>query len=792
MESPKSPQNRPAPDDPASDGATVDGQVSLFLRLWSYGGPKQPPCGLALEQDPEIAHLLKTVIRDTHGEIVEWQPELLSARFANALRALSAAKVLQHRFLTFQRKSEPQQVVPSILIYSAKIERVGDGNEAAPEDVLLNFTSAQILIAGNIYQSVKTAPGLQFNPQPIREAGETFGPEAIYELLWTDESTYGHLRQASRAGLKTVGRYQIQEELGRGAMGAVYKAYDPVIGRTVALKTISIDRAAPDRDELIERLKQEAKAAGGLDHPNIITIYDVGEEEDVVYLSMQFVKGVTLATLLADVGVPSLSTLLSWSDQISGAVGFAHARGVIHRDLKPANLMVTEQGVIKVLDFGIAKIENASLTQTGLVVGTPSYMAPEQVAGKKIDQRADIFALGSVFYELLTREKPFRGDVATILYKIVHEEPMAPSLVNPAIPGGIDAIIRRALAKDPNHRFQTCEEMRKAFLDQAARLNVSPVPSAAPATPVAEQGADSDLTAEQAAQLCTMQDIPSPSKSGWGNIAITFVAVLVVTTGFAFYTRSHPGSLPRLGKRVVAVVHGTSKTGTSEESGSQRTLATTGSNEKNPHGTASADNAVASPAAQTSGPANDATGVQTGATESTGLPVPSSQEASSSNQQVNDGTRAPAVASSPPSIAVPTVPSQTSTASELAGVAPSAAVAVVQSDRSQPTEEPVSTANAPRANGDSARASDSFSSDETRNDARSSAMKSASRSAPAQIVDGFSRRDVPELLRQADAATARGDYRLARYEYNLILKLDRSNAGAHEGLRRVQAAEQSP
>jgi len=563
-----------------------------------------------------------------------------------------------------------------------------------------------------------------------------------------------------------LGRYQIQEELGRGAMGAVYKAFDPVIARTVALKTILINDHASDRAEMIERLKQEAKAAGGLDHPNIITIYDVSEENGAVYLSMQFVKGTTLAKLLADVGVPSLPTLLSWADQISAAVGFAHARGVIHRDLKPANLMVTDEGAIKVLDFGIAKIENTSLTQTGLVIGTPGYMAPEQIAGKKIDHRADIFSLGAVFYELLIREKPFTGDIATILYKIVNEDPVAPSLINPAIPGGIDAVIRKALAKDPKDRFQTCEEMRQAFLEQSVRA-----PLAAPVTVAAEKVVASRPPAAASARRAPQLEATPPRI--WPRLILGSALLLIAAASWAFYIRSQTGAFPqfvaKLESKIGALASDTGKLSEYSTQVPRRAAEEPSAAPASPQNPETAD--APATAAQTA--ATPAASSPTAAPTLQPVAVQSSSDHPASESAPVSGTPA-----SPPPAEIsqkPVDPSQTTSTQ-----------AAEPSDDNQPAADNATAHH-------SLTAPSAFR-DNDKQTASSAAPKPPARKrAPesALTVDGFSRQDIPDLLRQAASSTARGNYRLARYEYGLVLKLDRNNVQAREGLRRLLAAWQS-
>src|SRR4030088_1055398 len=264
-----------------------------------------------------------------------------------------------------------------------------------------------------------------------------------------------------------AGRYEIVGELGRGAMGVVYKAVDPVIGRSVAVKAIklSAEGTGLTRPELLARFQTEARAAGLLTHPNIVVVFDAGEEDGLYYITMELVEGKSLQALLDDGHAFPLPRGLRIMDQTCSALQFAHERNVIHRDIKPANLMLTADDTVKVTDFGTAKIlQFGTVQQTAHVMGTPSYMSPEQVKGRAVDGRSDIFSLGVMLYEMVTGEKPFPGQsLTTVIYKIVNEEPVPPRQINPSIHRGISAIVMKALVKEPDQRYQNCREILEAI-----------------------------------------------------------------------------------------------------------------------------------------------------------------------------------------------------------------------------------------------------------------------------------------------------------------------------------------
>src|SRR6266478_1744588 len=260
-----------------------------------------------------------------------------------------------------------------------------------------------------------------------------------------------------------AGRYEIVSELGRGAMGVVYKAVDPVIGRTVAVKTIKLNEAGTglSRPELLARFQTEARAAGLLTHPNIVVVFDAGEEDGLYYITMELVEGKSLQAMLDAGQAFPLPRTLRIMEQTCSALQFAHERSVVHRDIKPANLMLTGDDTVKITDFGTAKIlQFGTVQQTAHVMGTPSYMSPEQVKGRAVDGRSDIFSLGVMLYEMVTGEKPFPGqNITTVIYKIVNEDPVPPRQIDPSIHPGISAVVMRALEKEPDQRYQSCREM---------------------------------------------------------------------------------------------------------------------------------------------------------------------------------------------------------------------------------------------------------------------------------------------------------------------------------------------
>ncbi|MFZ3089883.1 MAG: serine/threonine-protein kinase [Nitrospirota bacterium] len=261
-----------------------------------------------------------------------------------------------------------------------------------------------------------------------------------------------------------IGRYEIIKTIGQGAMGLVYKAKDPMIDRIVAIKTIRQDSNlfARDAEEVKGRFRREAQVAGKLSHPGIVTIYDVGEEGGLFYIVMEYVEGETLDRIIDAKRLPDLDKSIDLMLQVCDAIGYAHKNGIIHRDIKPANVMIVDKKLVKVMDFGIARIASSDMTQTGKVIGTPNYMSPEQVMGVKVDHRTDIFSLGVALYELLTGEKAFPGEsITTVIYRILHEDPISPRKLKLQLPSSLDYIVNKAISKDIEKRYQNVEEFTK-------------------------------------------------------------------------------------------------------------------------------------------------------------------------------------------------------------------------------------------------------------------------------------------------------------------------------------------
>jgi len=454
----------------------IVGSTSFFERYGDTAGL------LMLQRHHE---LVLPAIEEFGGTVVKTIGDAVLATFSSAESAVRTAIQIQQRLDAHnEERLQVDQIFTRIGInygtgYLKDRDVFGDVVNVAARFVKA-CAPAQILVSRTIYDAITGQEDVTCRKLGSSSFHGKSSPEDIYEVLWTSPERYQRVRKqldtskAASAERSVLGRYELLEELGRGAMGVVHKAYDPAVGRIVALKTVRLDVTGSEREELIRRLRQEAQAAGRLEHPNIVTIYDAGEAEGVFYLTMQFVKGSPLAELIAGRSLLPVKQIILLFDQICEGLHYAHERGIVHRDLKPTNIILTPEGSAKIVDFGIAKIAEAGTTQAGLVLGTPSYMSPEQAQGGRVDRRSDIFALGAMLYELLTGEKPFPANTPTaVIYKILHEEPIPPRAVEPTIDPELERVVRKALAKSPFERYQSCRELQED-LKQAGRGTPQP------------------------------------------------------------------------------------------------------------------------------------------------------------------------------------------------------------------------------------------------------------------------------------------------------------------------------
>lgn len=321
-----------------------------------------------------------------------------------------------------------------------------------------------------------TPPGLRDSGPMGASSDEIKLPESIDNFADSGEiDRSGSMTDSQKVELqhrppdvKNLGRYQVTGILGKGAMGLVYKGIDPAINRPVALKTIRLDFVNDPEEmaELKERLHREAQAAGKLSHPNIVTVYDVGSEGPLQYIAMEFLEGVTLEDLIKKKTRFNYRIIAQIIMQICNALDYAHDQGIVHRDIKPANIMILSDYRVKVMDYGIARIDSNSMTKTGIAMGTPNYISPEQLKGMAIDRRADLFSLGVVVYEMLLGRRPFKGEnITSLIYSIMNHEPQKPSDINPHVPLLFDHIIAKALKKDPAARYQRASELSNDMKD---------------------------------------------------------------------------------------------------------------------------------------------------------------------------------------------------------------------------------------------------------------------------------------------------------------------------------------
>ena len=366
-----------------------------------------------------------------------------------------------------------------------------------------------------------------------------------------------------------LGKYEIRRELGRGAMGVVYEAFDPSIERVVALKTIRRDQLeGAEAQDMVGRFQREAKAAGRLNHPNIVSIYEFGEDDGTLFIAMEFVSGRELKSYFEKNERFQMAEVVRLMSQLLDALDYSHDYGIVHRDIKPANIIILPGGRVKVADFGIARIESSQYTQAGAVLGTPAYMSPEQFTGQTIDRRSDIFSAGVVLYEFLTGERPFSGTATTIMHKVLMEEPLPPSMLNVQAPKPFDAVIAKAMAKRPEGRFQSAHEFADA-IRTVAEGKTFPDPDA---TVIA--GADSARITSGEEAKTTADRAPAltvPAQAGGGSarqepadadsrvsargrklpaLALAAVAVIAIAIGVASYFMlpwSQSGSAPVAG-----------------------------------------------------------------------------------------------------------------------------------------------------------------------------------------------------------------------------------------------------